>query len=222
MQHLKKGLKILLILASISAIFLIGFLIFGVIAIQDKNEPEPIENKTEVIENQQTESKTKNNLIEFLENPIDLLAFKKKKEMRFTTTVTNGTAYYFNPKIKDSIFYVYSYPDFKNESIDIDQFVVFKHGKNKHSYEDQTEILIEFKIFNSDTDLGKANLYGLTRTELESEFGDNYLAFDNVIVYSNKNKVLILEIMDSKVKSLNYIKLSTEKIDRDLIEQIIE
>jgi hypothetical protein len=66
---LKKVLKILLILASIGAIFLIGLLIFGIIAIQDKYEPEPIENKTEVVENQQTESKTKNNLIEFLENP---------------------------------------------------------------------------------------------------------------------------------------------------------
>ena len=80
-QHLRKVLKILLIIASIGAIFFIGFLILGIIAIQDKYEPEQIENKTEVVENQQTESIINTNLIEFLENPIDLLAFKKKKEI---------------------------------------------------------------------------------------------------------------------------------------------
>ena len=71
------------------------------------------------------------NLVEFLDNPIDLLDFKKKKGMEFTTSVTNGTEYYFQPQIKDSIFYVYYYPDFKKESIKIDQFVVFKHGESK-------------------------------------------------------------------------------------------
>jgi hypothetical protein len=142
--------------------------------------------------------------------------------MQFTTSVTNGTEYYLNPKIPDSNYYVYYYPDFKKESIEIDQFVVFKHGKNKHKYEDPTETMIEFKIFNPDTDLGQANLFGLTKIELESVFGTDYLTFDDSIVYSNKNRVLILELKNSKVKSFNYIKLNTEKIDKDLIGQIIE
>ena len=195
----------------------------GIIAVQDKYEPEQFENKTKIVENQQTESIINTNLIVFLENPIDLQDFKKKKGMRFTTSVTNGTEYYFNPKIKDSLFYVYYYPAEKFEdSREIDQIIVFKHGENKHRYEDQTETLIEFRVFNKDSDLGKANLIGLSKTELESEFGNDYLIFDNGIAYSHKNKVLILEMDSSKAKSFRYIKLNTEKIDNDLIGQIIK
>ena len=222
-QHLKKILKILLILASIGAIFLIGFFVLGIIAIQDKYEPEEIKNKIEIVENQQTESKINTNLSEFLENPIDLLGFKEKKEMRFTTSVTNGTEFYFNPKIKDSIFYVYYYPAEKfDDARKIDQIIVFKHGENKHRYEDQTETLIELRVFNKDPDLGKANLVGLSKTELESKFGNDFLTFDNGIAYSNKNKVLILEFDKSKIKSYRYIKLNTEKIENGLIGQIME
>ncbi|TRZ43142.1 hypothetical protein [Robertkochia solimangrovi] len=163
-------------------------------------------------------------LISFLENPIDLQTFKNLKNPNYvTTSVTNGTDYYFNPKIKDSIFYDYYYPreDFTDPR-KIDRIVVFKFGKNKHRYEDETEILIEFRVFNEDSDLGKANLIGLSKTELESKFGNDFLTFDNRIAYSNKNKVLILELDSSKVKSYRYIKLNTEKINSDLIGQIIK
>ncbi|WP_179320921.1 hypothetical protein [Winogradskyella helgolandensis] len=162
-------------------------------------------------------------LIAFLENPIDLQDFKKKKGMRFTTSVTNGTEYYSNPKIKDSIFYVYYYPS-ENlaDSRKIDNIVVFKYGENKHRYIDQTENLIELRVFNKDSDLGKANLIGLSKMEMESEFGNDYLTLDNRLIYSEKNKILILELENSKIKSFNYIKLSTEKIDSDLIRKITE
>jgi hypothetical protein len=161
-------------------------------------------------------------LTSFLDNPIDLQEFKKKKKSDFTTSVTNGTRYYFNPKIKDSIFYVYNFPT-KNftDSRKIDQIVVFKYGENKHKYEDETEILIEMRVFNNDADLGKANLIGLSKTDLEAEFGTEYLTLNNRMVYSNKNKVLILQLENSKVESFNYIKLSTDKINKDLIEQIM-
>jgi len=163
-------------------------------------------------------------LTSFLKNPIDLQKFKKSKNINYTTTsVCNGMDYHFHPKIKDSIFYTYNYPtkNFK-DSKRIDQVVVFKHGKNKHTYDDETEVLIELRIFNIDSDLGKANLVGFTKTELELEFGNDYLTLDNRIVYSHKNKVLILELENSKVKSYRYIKLSSEKIDTDLIGQILK
>ena len=102
----------------------------------------------------------------------------------------------------------------------MNKIIVFKYGKNKHKFEDETETLIEMRIFNKDADFGKANLVGLSKTELESELGIDYLTFDDRIVYSNKNRVLIIEFNDSKVKSYNYIKLNTEKIDIDLIRQI--
>ena len=167
---------------------------------------------------------TKNpKLIAFLENPIDLQEFKKKKGKRLTTSVTNGTEYYVNPKIKDSIFYAYYYPaENLTGSRNIDHVVVFKFGENKHRYEDKTETLIELRVFNKDSDLGKANLIGLSETDLESEFGNDHLTFENRIAYPNNNKLLILELENSKVKSFRYIKLNTEKVDKDLIGQIMK
>ncbi len=158
----------------------------------------------------------------FLENPIDLQEFKKKKNRDVTTSVNNGLEYQYHPKINDSIFYGYNFLTEDIGTKGINEIVVFKYGENKHRYEDETEILIELRIFNKDSDLGKANLIGFTKTELETEFGSDYLTLDNRMVYSNKNKVLILELDNSKVKSFNYIKLSTEKIDSDLIRKIAE
>jgi hypothetical protein len=173
--------------------------------------------KIETVEKQIENS----NLTSFLENPIDLQEFKKKKKQSLST-VTNGAEYYWNPKINDSIHYLYSFlpNDPFQSKIEQLEIVVFKFGKNKHSWEDKTEILIELKVEAQDSILGKANLVGLTKTELETEFGSKYLTFDNRIVFSNKNKVLILELENSKVKSFNYIKINTERIDRDLIGQI--
>ena len=161
-------------------------------------------------------------LSSFLEKPIDLQEFKEKKKRNVTTSVTNGMEYHFHPKVSDSIFYNYYYHDENLNSNRIDQITVFKYGQNKHRYDDQTETLIGFKIFNKDSDLGKANLVGLSKTELESKFGTDYLTFDNGIVYSYKNRVLIIEFNDLKVNSYSYIKLNTEKVDKDLIGQIIK
>nr|WP_321222448.1 hypothetical protein [uncultured Psychroserpens sp.] len=160
----------------------------------------------------------------FLENPIDLQGFKTLKNINYTTTgVSNGMEYHLNPKFKDSIFYNYNYPtvNFKNYK-KTNRVLVFKYGKNKHTYDDKTEILIELSIFNKDSDLGKANLVGLSQTELESEFGADYLTLENRIIYSHKNKVLIIELKNSRVKSFNYIKLNTENIESDLIRKIVK
>lgn len=170
----------------------------------------------------QTIEKKPENLVltSFLEIPIDLQEFKKQKNRNVTTTVTNGMNYHYHPKNKDSIFYSYNFITQNIGQRGINEVIVFKYGENKQKYEDESETLIELRIFNNDSDLGKANLIGLSKTDLEKVFGFDYLTLDNQIVYSNKNKVLIIELDSSKVKSYRYIKLSSEKIDKDLIRQI--
>ena len=161
------------------------------------------------------------NLNSFLENPIDLQNFKKLKDRNVTTTIANGMNYHFCPNYRDSLFYSYNYPTkrFKNPK-EIDEILVFKYGNNKQKYEDLTEILIELNIYNNDPDLGKANLVGLTKKEIESKFGVHHINLENRIVYSHNNKTLIIELEDSKVKSFRYIKLKTEKVDINLIREI--
>ena len=172
---------------------------------------------------EKAENPTENSkLISFLENPIDLQKFKSKNNGNVTTSVSNGLKYQYHPAINDSIFYSYNFITDSIGSKGINKIVVFKYGENKHRFEDETEILIEMRIFNKDSDLGKANLIGLSKTELESEFGNDYLTFANGIAYTNKNKVLIFELGESIVNSYKYVKLSSEKIDKDLIGQIME
>jgi hypothetical protein len=160
-------------------------------------------------------------LTSFLENPIDLQEFKNIKKKAFTTGVTKGMTYHLHPQIKDSIFYQYNYLNQWRPRLTA-EIVVFKNGENKHTYDDKTEILIELKVFGKDSDLGKANLIGLSKAELETEFGSDYLPFVNGIIYYNKNKVLIFELDNLEVKSYRYIKLNTESVDQDLIRQILE
>nr|WP_299383085.1 hypothetical protein [Allomuricauda sp.] len=161
-------------------------------------------------------------LTSFLEDPIDLQKFKSKKNGRVTTSVTNGLNYYMKPKFKDSIFYAYNFITENIGPNGVNKIIVFKYGPNKHNYKDETEILIEMRIFNKDPDLDKANLIGISKKELELKFGTDYRILDNRIIYSNNNKVLILLLKESRVKSYRYSKLNTEKIDLKLMGQILE
>ncbi|WP_040281004.1 hypothetical protein [Psychroserpens damuponensis] len=161
-------------------------------------------------------------LTKFLENPIDLQEFKLKKGQSLSS-VTNGLDYHFQPDIKDALFYRYGAFPFQNSKdkiapIDI---IVFKHGINKHNWNDTTELLIEFTVSGKDDDLKSANLVGLTTTELELQFGSDYQLSDNKMVYTMGNKALIIELQNSKVTWFKYIKLNTEDITNELIKQIL-
>jgi hypothetical protein len=158
----------------------------------------------------------------FLENMIDFQKFKEVKSLRFTTTVTQNKAFYFTPEINDSIYYLYNYlPEKYKSSFKEDNAIVFKYGKNQHTYEDDTEILLELSIYNEDSNLGSINLVGLSQTDLISKFGSHYEMFDNFMVYSNKQTILLIELNNSKAQSFRYIKLNTEIINQDLINQIL-
>src|SRR5665811_1932334 len=90
------------------------FFVFFSCECVDKKEVEEIQKMDDStgLKIEKAEKMVKNsNLISFLENPIDFQAFKELKDINYTTTgVANGRAYYFQPNIKDSIFYAYNYP----------------------------------------------------------------------------------------------------------------
>lgn len=206
------------------SIFILFLAFIGCHSIVDKElEKAKVEVNSSIKKSEiKSKSDINNGLNSLLQNPINLKEFKKSKDINYTTTsVTNGMDYHFHPDYKDSIFYVYNYPDIKIDDIKrMDKVVVFKHGENKNIYDDENEILIELRIFNVDPNLGKANLVGLTKSELEKKFGNNYLTKDDKIVYSFKNNVLILTIENSVVNCYRFLRLSTDKIDLDLIEKI--
>lgn len=219
---MRKTKDILIFVFVFIVVSALAYMIFLFFYVQKRYAESPKE-KTELVNESKSEIISDSHLIKFLEKPINLQVFKaRKNRTTITTSVTNGLNYQHHPKIMDSIFYGYNFITDSIGPKGINEIVVFKYGENKHRFEDETEILIEMRIYNKDSDLGKANLIGLSKTELESEFGIDYLTFDNGIAYSNKNNVLILELDRSKVNSYRYVKLNTEKIDNDLIGQIIK
>ena len=195
-----------------------------------ENKNTQIENAIEALEelkaalvyDAEIDMQSNSELVNFLENPIDLQKFKFANINHVSTRVTNGKDYHFHPEIYDSIFYRYKFNINSIRRKNNNEIVVFKFGENKHKYDDETEILIDLKIFNKVSGLGNANLIGITKTELESKFGTDYIVLENRIIYSYKNKVLLLELKNSKVKSFRYIKLNTENSSQELLLQIIK
>ena len=197
-------------------IFLISSLIFSC----NQTEKKDIE-KTESQINSPNFNKEINNseLNLFLENPIDLIDYKNHQK-NWTSTVSSGQPYYEKFEFKDSIFYSYNYVIEKLDLKRLDEIIVFKFGENKHRYNDKTEKLIELNIFNQDSILKKADLVGLTNSLIESKFGKENFKIDNEFIYFNENKLLILTIKDDKVDSYKYLRLNTDKIDKELIKKI--
>lgn len=217
---MKKSKDILIIIFLVLVISVLIYLVSMSFHVQKEYREIPIE-KNEVVKTPKLD--VNSSLVEFLKSPIDLQKFKSDKKRNVTTTVTNGMNYYFSPKFKDSIFYKYNFiTEKEGGKIGINKLVVFKYGESKHKYDDSTEILIELKISNKDVGLKKANLVGTTKKDIESKFGKDYLVFEKGIVYSHKDKVLMIEFNDSIVNSFKYIRLNTNVIDDELIRKIKE
>jgi len=163
--------------------------------------------------------KSNSELISFLENPIDLIDYKNQKK-NWTSSGFNGFSYYYSPQKRDSIYYAYTYPNDNENPMRFDKIIVFKYGENKQIYNDNTERLIGMNIFSNDSLLGKANLIGLTTSRIKSRFGESELSTSDKLIYINENKIILLKIENNKVASFKYLKLNTNNIDKELIEQI--
>ncbi|SDY14492.1 hypothetical protein SAMN05444411_1383 [Lutibacter oricola] len=199
-----------------SIIFLIILLAFSCKQTEKKNFEK---NQPQIDSLNLNKKISESELNKFLENPIDLIEYKKNKK-NWISTVTGNQPFYEKFKLRDSIFYEYTYPNEKLDLNRLDKIVVIKFRENKHTYNDETEKLIELNIFNKDSILRKANLVGLTNSQREIKFGKENLKIENEYIYFNENKLLILTIKNDKVDSYKYLRLNTDKIDKELIKQI--
>ena len=103
--------------------------------------------KEELVAEAEISNQSNPELVEFLENPIDLKKFKFANIKDVTTRVVNGKNYHLHPDTNDSIFYRYKFSINNFGRKKNNEIVVFKYGENKHKYDDETETLIDLKIF---------------------------------------------------------------------------
>ncbi|MFA0962232.1 hypothetical protein AB9P05_10520 [Roseivirga sp. BDSF3-8] len=160
-------------------------------------------------------------LLSFLEDPLDLQTFKTVKGSSLSS-VTNAASYQYTPKYDDYVYYCYSaFPNGTNPATYSPiEVTVLKSGERKHTWDDANEILIGFTVIGKDDDLKEANLYGLRKAEVESRFGVDYRVLEDVLVYSNENNVLMIQLEDSEVKKFSYARLNTGIIDEALLRQM--
>jgi len=197
-------------------IFLIILLTFSC---KQKEQKDLDKNQSQIDSINLNEKIHKSELSLFLENPIDLINYKKGKTDWTSSGGTSGFLYYFNPQKENGMYYNYYYPNDNSSPINFDNLVVYKIDKNKY-YNDNSDRLIEMNIFSKDSILKKADLVGLKTSQIETKYGKENFRIDNDFIFFIENKLLILTIKNDEIDSYKYLRLNTDKIDKELIKKI--
>ena len=172
-----------------------------------------------------TENHIDSELIDFLNNPIDLIDFKSIK-----TTSNSGSRnrkkYHLKPdSINDFIYYLYSafWADSTSEELlSPTKILVLKYGSGKNEWDDKNEMLIELRVFGSDIDLKSANIVGLPVDTILSRFGKGYQKWDSRLIYCVENNLLILNTLQDTIIDYRYLRLNTNKVDSLLIQEVLK
>jgi len=189
-----------------------------------KNKKSSIIKKSENVKHKHIQDKKSNRdtINKFLNKPFDLFKFKEKKRMS-NSGIGRKESYYFKPN-KEGMYYRYflfsrlqGYIGTnknkiirKNNGLEI---TVYKElGKYRFKYSDPTEILIEVRARFNDFDLPELALVGLDSSFIIKEFGKPDYYKKECMIYQFKNRALILNINNKKVKWLKYLNLE-EGID---------
>lgn len=223
MKNLKKINTVLFVIAGIAGFAFIGLSIFGSTLFEETSNStieKVAEDKTSLPTNHSNDVQYLNS---FLENPIDLQTFKKKSDRQYITTSVYGASnYHVKPKGKNGIFYSYDFSRKTKNGHNINSIIVFKKGEQHHLFNDDDETIIELNIVFQDANLKEANLVGLSKEVLITKFGEHFRKVGNHLVFSNQNKILLLEISNGVVKKYKYVSLNTSVINEDLIQKLIK
>ncbi|XOV94869.1 MAG: hypothetical protein ACFHWX_09205 [Bacteroidota bacterium] len=153
-------------------------------------------------------------LIDLFEDPIDVLAYKIKKEG------ANGSAmrkrnYFHQPDTVGNYFmYFWFYTYRRNASVPNAQEAVilntYIYGETIGQYEKVDEALISIKGMVNDPDLDRLNVVGLTKQEVIDQFGLADFSDQNLYVYEHMKDILILHFEDDQVDWFNFLRTNLD------------
>jgi hypothetical protein len=167
---------------------------------------------------------SENNLASFLASPLDLKAFKKKKNSSNSGTVRKNEMFY-TPE-KAGFFYRYMLfptPTQYNEYQRFADFavIVYKFGEKIGDYSDTNETLIAVWCRLKDPDLGEADLVETPVSEIKKRFGEPFATVGDVLVYQNQERALSVHTKDEKVDWFKYIRLNRAIEDPKAVPKIM-
>lgn len=159
------------------------------------------------------------NLLQFLENPLDLVQFKRVKGISNNGAAKRpgGPRTYHQPPGRGFYYQYFNFPIFgkdqrgdapPREALGDLVIVVYKFGQTVGDFYDTRELLIEISVKARDYDLMKTNLVGLDLKAITDRFGTDYIKIEDLIVFHANKKVLVLSAPGGVVQWFRYVRLN--------------
>jgi hypothetical protein len=159
------------------------------------------------------------NLLQFLENPLDLVQYKKAKGISNNGAARKpaGAKTYHKPPDQGFYYQYFNFPIFgeekrgdiaPREALGDIVVVVYKFGRTVGDYYDHREVLIELSACARDCDLMAANLVGLDVRTITERFGTDCIRKDDMMIYHANRKALVLSVTDGRVRWFRYVRLN--------------
>lgn len=155
----------------------------------------------------------------FLLKPFDLYKFKRKVGQS-NSGGASALTYRYKPKYRGmyNSFSLFSrlkgyYGNRKQDTIRLEglRITTYKpYGKYQNDYLDPTEELIEVEAKFNNFDLPELAFVGLRKTEIIKKLGDPSFKKNNCLVYTFRDRALILNMKNDEVKWLKYVHLKFE------------
>jgi len=151
-------------------------------------------------------------LAAFLEAPIDLSAFKRKKGSSNSGSVdTTEKRWFYMPSQSGFLYQYMLFPTggySEGARVHDCAVVVYKFGTKIGAYNDTNEMLVAIWCRLSDPDLGHADLVGTRVAEMRSRFGEPFATIGDVLVYQQGRRALAVSTKDTRVAWYKYLRLS--------------
>jgi hypothetical protein len=147
----------------------------------------------------------------FLEAPIDIVAFKKKKGPSNSDSFRAPRSFY---RPGDPGFF-YQYMLFntpvrygEGERFRDFALIVYKFGHSIGHFYDTNEILAAIWCRLNDPDLGRANFVGTQVPEIRARFGEPSAVISDVLIYQRNARALALHVFGETIDWFKYVRLS--------------
>ena len=163
-------------------------------------------------------SEYRQHLEKLIDNPINLIEFRKKhSDCQSTEFAVKDYHYKPNTKLNGKLWYFNEF--YYQDDPDANYMISYKYGESDYSWNDTSEILIELSL-SSEFSIPFTEGYGITGTVLTEPYDEPDYKFENGFIYKKENKVLIFYFVDTRVKRIRYIRLDENFTDiLNLIEE---
>lgn len=159
------------------------------------------------------------NLLQFLENPLDLIQFKKAKGISNNGAAQrpSGARTYHKPPERGFYYEYFNFPIFgkdkrgdtpPREALGDLVVVVYKFGQTVGDFYDTREVLIEISVKARDCDLMQTNLVGQDLKVITDRFGTDYIKKEDLTIFHANRQVLVLSAPDGMIQWFRYARLN--------------